>query len=1027
MKKHLKYIDDTSNKFWQIEVVNTAYTVTYGKNGTNGVSQTKTFADHTECLKAAEKLLNEKIKKGYSESGNVIKIQTSKVSNVAAKDIDKILKDYDSIIKARALSKLLPFLKENSTGNIEVLKKHIKKSRKFWMTFIDFKDEPTFRRDGASWGTRGDEKQKQIITASAVAIFNKTDIISWDEAFDLFGNVTDPLILEIIKWANPSWIAEYLLEHTKKNEWRRFNYPTLRLLENEQLIVHHPELFAICIAGFNEHFGKQKTRDFIRNITNDPLAYERDIPELFNYETDLHNHHFRDDKDEPYNAYNTWEIIFNTLLQVSKINRNYFIEQVLLIQTKDWNSNLRSFFRKRLSDIQPTPEELIVYQESLFSCLHNAMPPVINFAVEQIKNIHEHPKFDANSFLDWIEPVMMSADNKAAIKNGLLILEKLNKQYPKLNKKITNLIADVFVVPDMNLQERATKTLLKIASIKDKNLQEKLAGYAPLMQGNISSSLSDFLSKEVTNSSTNEAESYFFKSQEEKVLTTPIEPPKNWNDILYLFGKFIASDDVAHSEILVNAFIMQTNLFPIDYSAQLQPYKKQLENKYFNNVFKAYVSVFLEQKIENYNTAYRVKISQYHKIKTLLLGKEMLEAADDRMRRQLKAPLLSFPTHYPHWVAPKVLIERLITRQQYNETLNRLDLSIAISRMPRENIDEAIPLLDQLTGEIKEVMAFCLGITRNVSIKSSSLFNKLFTKISGPSPDDLSHVWAIAARTYYPDEIFKEFEQTHLKDLDFAVAPFKPKPTIKEQWNEYMNYTTKKKERTPSWYELNFDLSAYKLAPSHYLFAQDLYGSKKSWDYQLNEGDVYYWNSVMPQHNDALCYFLLRGSCMNANGGSLELKGFLNVINAAGFQFSEISMLVFACSFFQEKKEIRIMAAEVLINLIEKRSIDINMLAVKIAYLSSNKYGVFSRLIESLATLKDVSAVHNSAFLQLMEYTFNYLDIQDKLPTNFKRLVEHYVDLLYRTNQKPSLKTITFFEKYKDSASLKSLTKQILK
>ncbi|TCC87254.1 WGR domain-containing protein [Pedobacter frigiditerrae] len=1027
MKKHLKYIDDTSNKFWQIEVVDTAYTVTYGKNGTNGVSQTKTFADQTECLKAAEKLLNEKIKKGYSESGDVVKSQTSRVGNTVTKDTDKILNVYDSIIKSRAFSQLLPFLKENSTGNIEVLKKHIKKSKKYWMTFIDFKDEPAFTRAGSSWGTRGDEKQKQIITASAVAIFNKTDILSWDEAFDFFSKIMEPPILEIIKWANPAWIADYLLEHTKKNEWRRFSYPTLRLLEHESLIVHHPELFAICIAGFNEYHGKLKTRDFIRNVVNDPLAYERDILELFNYETDLHIHHFRDDKDEPYNAYNTWEIIFKTLLQDGKINRNHFIEQAVLIQTKDWNSNLRSFFRKRLVDIQPTAEELIVHQENIFSCLHNAIPPVINFAIELIKKIYDHQKFNATSFLDWMEPVMMSNDNKAAIKNGLPILEKINKLYPKLNKKITNLVADVFVVPDMNLQERATKTLLKIASVKDKNLQEKLSGYTPLMQGNISSSLSDFLDKEIIHGSPEQAENYFFESKEEKVLTTPIELPKNWNDILYLFGKFIASDDVAHSEILVNAFIMQTSLFPVDYSVQLQPYKKQLDNKYFNNVFKAYVSVFLEQKIENYNTIYRVKNSQYHKIKTLLLGKEILEAADARMRSGLKSPLLSFPTHYPHWVAPKVLMERLIARQHHNETINKLDLSVAISRMPRKNIQEAIPLLDQLKGELKELMAFCLGTTTKISIKPSSLFNKLFTKISGPAPDDLSYTWAIAARTYYPNEVFKEFEQTQLKDLDFAVAPFRPKPRMEEKWNEFMNYVTKKKERTPSWYEFNFDFSAYKIVPSPYLFAQDLYGSKKGWEYQLNEGDVYYWNSLMPQHTDALSYFLLRGSCVNASGGSLELKGFLNVINAPGFRFSEITMLAFASIFFQEKKEIRIMAAEVLINLIEKRTIDVDLLAEKIAYLASNKYGVFSRLVESLATLKDISAIHNSAFLQLMERFFMHLHLADKLPLNFKRFVEHYVDLLYRTNQPPSPNTITFFEKHKDNASLKSLTKQILK
>lgn len=1032
MKRHLKYIDGNSDKFWQIEVLDTTFTVTYGRNGTSGVSHTKTFTDTAECLKMAEKLLNEKIKKGYSEDGEVIKSEGIKISKgikTQTSDINEILSGYDIIVKSGDVKALLPFLEKHSKGNLEALKKQIRKNKRYWMDFIDLSKEPGAKSfTHSNWGVRGDVNQKEVINLSAIALFSKSDILSWDEAFDVLSDGMNPSTLEIIKWAKPAWIPEYVMEQTRKNAWRRFSYATLRLLENESLIVHHPELFAISLASFRQYHTKMKARDYIHNVVNDPVTYGRDVPELFNYETDLHNHHFRDNDKEPYDAHNMWEIIYDILLKDGKMSRNQFIEQAILIQTKDWNTNLRSFFRKRMADLHPSADELVIYQENIFACLHSSVTPVTNFAMELVRKFYEHKKFAAASFLDWLEPIMMSVDNKATVKNGLPLLEKINKLYPKLNKKITGLVADVYLIPDMNLQERATKTLLKIASGKDKELKEKLSGYIPLMQGNIRSSLSDFLNEEAVAASTNQTATYAFAPKEEKVLTKPIELPKDWNDILYLFGKFIASDEVADAEILTNAFIMQTGLFPGDYSAQLRPYQQQLEKKYFNNVYKAYVDVFLRQKIENYTAPYRVSINQYHKIKTLLLGKEMLEAVDARMKCELKSPLLSFPTHYPYWVAPKVLMERLIARQQYNETINKLDLSVAIGRMPRENMQEAIPLLDQLTGEIKELMAFCLGTRKQITIKQLSLINKVLYKITGPGSEDLKYVWAVAARTYYPDETFPEFAQTELKDLDFAVSPFKPKMRIEERWNEYIiNYQTREKARTPSWYELNFELSAYKPVPHHYLFVQDHYNSKKGWEYQLNEGDVYYWNSLMPQQNDALGYFLLRGCCANASGGSLELKGLLNVINAPGFRFSEITMLVFACTFFQEKKEIRIMASEVLINLIEKRAIDLNMLSEKMAYLSSNKYGAFSRLIESLATLKDVSELHNSAFLQIMEYIFAHMNAGDKLPVNFKRMVEHYVDLLYRTKQQPSSHAIAFFEKYKDTASLKPLIKQILK
>ncbi|MCL8266988.1 leucine-rich repeat domain-containing protein [Leptospira weilii] len=67
MKHHLTYKDDKSDKFWNIEVSGKSFTVTYGKTGTAGQTQTKTFGSEEECQKEAKKLLQEKLKKGYAE------------------------------------------------------------------------------------------------------------------------------------------------------------------------------------------------------------------------------------------------------------------------------------------------------------------------------------------------------------------------------------------------------------------------------------------------------------------------------------------------------------------------------------------------------------------------------------------------------------------------------------------------------------------------------------------------------------------------------------------------------------------------------------------------------------------------------------------------------------------------------------------------------------------------------------------------------------------------------------------------
>lgn len=67
MKTYLEYKDEKSAKFWEIELSEHTYTVTYGKIGTDGQSKTKTFDTPEKANKGAEKLIAQKIKKGYQE------------------------------------------------------------------------------------------------------------------------------------------------------------------------------------------------------------------------------------------------------------------------------------------------------------------------------------------------------------------------------------------------------------------------------------------------------------------------------------------------------------------------------------------------------------------------------------------------------------------------------------------------------------------------------------------------------------------------------------------------------------------------------------------------------------------------------------------------------------------------------------------------------------------------------------------------------------------------------------------------
>lgn len=65
--RRFELIEGKSAKFWQVEVDGSDLNLRWGRLGTSGQSQTKSFASDAAAAKEADKLIKEKTKKGYSE------------------------------------------------------------------------------------------------------------------------------------------------------------------------------------------------------------------------------------------------------------------------------------------------------------------------------------------------------------------------------------------------------------------------------------------------------------------------------------------------------------------------------------------------------------------------------------------------------------------------------------------------------------------------------------------------------------------------------------------------------------------------------------------------------------------------------------------------------------------------------------------------------------------------------------------------------------------------------------------------
>jgi DNA ligase 1 len=70
VKRRFEFTEGTSNKFWEAVVDRNRVTVSYGRIGTSGQTETKSFPDSAAAQKHADKKIQEKINKGYMEIGN---------------------------------------------------------------------------------------------------------------------------------------------------------------------------------------------------------------------------------------------------------------------------------------------------------------------------------------------------------------------------------------------------------------------------------------------------------------------------------------------------------------------------------------------------------------------------------------------------------------------------------------------------------------------------------------------------------------------------------------------------------------------------------------------------------------------------------------------------------------------------------------------------------------------------------------------------------------------------------------------
>ena len=182
--------------------------------------------------------------------------------------------------------------------------------------------------------------------------------------------------------------------------------------------------------------------------------------------------------------FSTNTFLYDNLLILAK--KEYFKDtqvlanllEVLLSPLKTSTANSYCRF---IEDFNPTTEELLPSQQTLFALLSSDKTSVVNFVMKLIKQIADEKDFDFQAFADNFALCFATPKIAKSQLIGLNILEKHYKKQAPTNIDYREQLAVLFTVPDVKLQEKVASLLTTY--FNHEGLPEVIAPYRDYLKG----------------------------------------------------------------------------------------------------------------------------------------------------------------------------------------------------------------------------------------------------------------------------------------------------------------------------------------------------------------------------------------------------------------------------------------------------------------------------------------------------------------------------------------------------------------
>ena len=655
--------------------------------------------------------------------------------------------------------------------------------------------------------------------------------------------------------------------------------------------------------------------------------------------------------------------------------------KALLCPLKTYTANT---YCRLIESFNPSVEELLAYQQTLFALLGNDKTSVVNFAIKLIKQIADEKDFDFQSFADNFALCFTTQKIAKSQLIGLGILEKYYKKQVPTYPTYREQLAVLFIVPDVKLQEKVTSLLTTYFNAE--GLTEIVIPYQDYLKGEAQELFREVPSSE--NFENSDTSSNVDALPSGKYEGEPIECPTSWDKLLFLLGDCLRERTAATIDLFFEGLVQLQDQLPENFKEQLAPYITQVNGMYYFNVQLAALQLLLAGWVEDrplespeewekmntqvrrLNTKEEEPLKQAYVLHNVWYLRDEIpyllykvKATLNKLKSGSKLPFLSTPTHAPFYIDAETLADRLLAYQTAGKEVDLDDLVVACNRLLLSTITpETQEKIRLLSGQYAPALGYLFGLSDVVT----------------PTEEFLP-LWTQITRLKHPDKVFTEFETTAAKDYLSAVKPFFPSYEIEGEFkqfflekvyvDDYYNYTL----ASP------FSSSVFDRLPYNCYNA----GAYDRWDTDT----LRYVISLNPQYVDVLL-----GKYTPPWVGVSDAETYRNLqvplqllleydlpVHHGGWIFVGMALL-------HDKKETRDLAAEYILRAIS-RDEDLSYLQHFLADILAQKLTPINRFVEFLdmptrdPKIKAFQKAVVEAYLPLAEK-------QEKKPTNHKKLVE---------------------------------------